>query len=72
MTKDKIKENYSANVKKIRIGRKQTQTEFANDLNIKRQTFAAIEEKRSQSFDIAVKISEISGFSLDRLIKTKI
>lgn len=72
MKKETIRANYSSNVKKIRKSRAQTQTEFAKDLGISRQTFAAIEEKRSQSFEIAVKISEVTGFSLDSLIKTKI
>lgn len=72
MKKETIRANYSSNVKKIRKQKKLTQTEFANQLGLTRQCYSKVEEGCSATFDIAVKISEISGFSLDSLIKAKI
>lgn len=68
MTKDKIKQNFKSNAKTLR--KDKTQTEFAKDLGISRQCYAAIEEGRSATLAIAVKISEVTGFTLDAIIKT--
>lgn len=72
MKNAEIRENFRVNAKKIRNDRKDTQTKFAETLGLTRQAYSKVEEGFSVTVEIAVKISEISGFSLDKLIKTKI
>jgi transcriptional regulator with XRE-family HTH domain len=61
------------NIKKIRIAKKLTQTEFAKLFGLKRTALGAYEEGRSEpKIDILIQISEYFRLSIESLIKKEI
>ncbi len=64
---------FGKNIRKIRIAKKMTQTEFAKLFNLKRTAIGAYEEGRAEAkVDTLIKISEYFRISLDVLLKKEI
>ncbi len=69
----KIKSYFNENIKLLRILNNLTQQDVSNKLKIKRPTYCAWEEKRSNpSYEVLIKISHIYNYSIDDLIKSNL
>lgn len=61
------------NIRKIRISKKLTQTEFAELFDLKRTAVGSYEEGRAEpKIETMVKISEYFKISLDQLLKQEL
>ncbi len=64
---------FSKNIKKIRIAKKLTQTEFAKLFGLKRTTLGAYEEGRAEpKIDVLIKIAEYFRLNLDSLLRKEL
>ena len=64
---------FGKNIKKIRIAKKLTQTEFAEIFGLKRTTLGAYEEGRAEAkIDTLIKIADYFKLSLDQLLRKEI
>ncbi len=65
--------NISYNIISIRKSRGENQSEFSNFLGIKRTRLGSYEEGRAEpGIEMIIKISSISGISIDNLLTTKV
>lgn len=64
---------FGKNIRKIRIAKKLTQTEFANLFDLKRTAVGAYEEGRSEAkIDTIIKIADYFNLTLDQLLRKEI
>lgn len=61
------------NIRKIRISKKMTQTEFAELFNLKRTAVGSYEEGRAEpKIETLIKISDYFKLSLDQLLRKEL
>ncbi len=61
------------NIRKIRISKKMTQTEFAELFNLKRTAVGSYEEGRAEpKIDTLIKIADYFKLSLDQLLRKEL
>ena len=64
---------FGKNIKKIRVAKKLTQTEFAKLFDLKRTTVGAYEEGRAEAkIDTIIKIADYFDLTLDQLLRKEI
>ena len=64
---------FGKNIRKIRIAKKMTQSEFAKLFELKRTTVGAYEEGRAEAkIDTIIKIADYFKLSLDQLLRKEI
>lgn len=64
---------FGKNIRKIRIAKKMTQTEFAELFNLKRTALGSYEEGRAEAkIDTIIKIADHFKLSLDQLLKKEL
>lgn len=71
MTKSELRTTLASNTKHIRKGLSMNQKQFSEFTGIGRSNLAAIEEERSLSIELALKICEKTNISLDTIFRTK-
>ncbi len=64
---------FGNNIRKIRIAKKMTQTEFAELFNLKRTAVGSYEEGRAEAkVDTIIKIADHFKLSLDQLLRKEL
>jgi transcriptional regulator with XRE-family HTH domain len=64
---------FGKNIRKIRIAKKMTQTEFAELFELKRTALGSYEEGRAEpKIDTIIKIADHFNLSLDQLLRKEI
>ena len=64
---------FGKNIRKIRIAKKMSQTEFANLFNLKRTALGSYEEGRAEAkIDTIIKIADYFKLSLDQLLRKEL
>ena len=64
---------FGKNIKKIRVAKKMTQTEFADLFNLKRTAVGSYEEGRAEAkIDTIIKIADYFKLSLDQLLRKEL
>ena len=64
---------FGRNIKKIRVARKLTQTQFAELFDLKRTAVGAYEEGRAEAkIDTIIKIADYFDLTLDQLLRKEI
>ncbi|NPA44958.1 MAG: helix-turn-helix transcriptional regulator [Chlorobi bacterium] len=64
---------FGKNIRKIRIAKKMTQTEFAELFELKRTAVGAYEEGRAEAkIDTIIKIADYFKLSLDQLLRKEL
>ena len=64
---------FGKNIKKIRVARKLTQTQFAELFDLKRTAVGAYEEGRAEAkIDTIIKIADYFDLTLDQLLRKEI
>ena len=64
---------FGRNIKKIRVARKLTQTQFAELFDLKRTAIGAYEEGRAEAkIDTIIKIADYFDLTLDQLLRKEI
>lgn len=64
---------FGKNIRKLRIAKKMTQTEFAELFNLKRTAVGSYEEGRAEAkIDTIIKIADHFKLSLDQLLKKEL
>ncbi len=65
--------HFGKNIKKIRIVKKMSQTEFADLFNLKRTALGSYEEGRAEAkIDTVIKIADYFNLSLDQLLRKEL
>jgi DNA-binding XRE family transcriptional regulator len=64
---------FGKNIRKIRIAKKMTQTEFAELFDLKRTSLGSYEEGRAEpKIDTVIKIADYFRLSLDQLLRAEL
>jgi len=64
---------FGKNIRKIRISKKMTQTEFAELFELKRTALGSYEEGRAEAkLDTVIKIADYFKLSLDQLLRKEL
>ncbi len=64
---------FGKNIKKIRVAKKMTQTEFADLFDLKRTAVGSYEEGRAEAkIDTIIKIADYFKLSLDQLLRKEL
>jgi len=64
---------FGKNIRKIRIAKKMTQTEFADLFDLKRTALGSYEEGRAEAkIDTIIKIADYFKLSLDQLLRKEL
>ena len=64
---------FGKNIRKLRIAKKMTQTEFAELFNLKRTAVGSYEEGRAEAkVDTVIKIADHFKLSLDQLLRKEL
>ena len=64
---------FGKNIRKIRIAKKMTQTEFAELFDLKRTALGSYEEERAEAkIDTIIKIADHFKLTLDQLLKKEL
>lgn len=64
---------FGKNIRKIRIAKKMTQTEFAELFDLKRTALGSYEEGRAEAkIDTIIKIADYFKLSLDQLLRKEL
>lgn len=64
---------FGKNIRKIRIAKKMTQTEFAELFDLKRTALGAYEEGRAEAkIDTVIKIADYFKLTLDQLLRKEL
>ncbi len=64
---------FGKNIRKIRISKKMTQSEFAHLFNLKRTALGSYEEGRAEAkIDTVIKIADYFKLSLDDLLRKEL
>ena len=64
---------FGKNIRKLRIAKKMTQTEFAELFNLKRTAVGSYEEGRAEAkIDTLIKIADHFKLSLDQLLRKEL